>query len=62
MIRIGDNQDYSTAVCVECAPGFWNAVVKCQLIPIIFAVLIVFGEMIFWIIWIATGHADQGDE
>ena len=30
MIRIGKNQDYSTAVCKECESPFWNAVVKCK--------------------------------
>ena len=29
MIRIGKNQDYSTAVCVDCAGPFWDSVVKC---------------------------------
>ena len=30
MIRIGKNQDYSTAVCKDCESPFWNAVVKCK--------------------------------
>ena len=59
MIRIGDNQDYSTAVCVECAPGFWRAVVKCQVIPIALTILIVLGEMIFWLIFAATRDPDD---
>ena len=45
---IGDNQDYSTDVCVECAPGFWNAIVKCQgtIMGIVFFIVIF--ELIFF--------------